>query len=368
MFWRIFKCCLVSLLPLMPAAQATELHYAQNFEIEDFGTHRILTVRNALRQKTPAQRYALVPKDQPVPELPDGVPIIRTPVERIVVMETVHVGYLEALGRIDRIVGAASIEFINNPAIQQGAAEGRIRRLQGGQLLDVETLLTLQPDLVLTSVAADPAFDVPAKLQRAALPVVPTAGYLEAHPLARAEWIKFIAEFVDQREAAEQTFEAVATRYRELTALTANPKRRPTILCGAPYAGVWHVPGGRSYTAQTIEDAGGHYLWRDNTSRGGVPLDLETIFLKGAAADLWINPGAHRTLPSLLAADPRFQRFQAARKGRAFNLTRQVTPTGGNAIWESGIARPDLVLADLIRIFHPDLLPDHTLVYYEALE
>ncbi len=367
MSFKFTGLCLLAHL-LFSLTASAEVRYAENFQIEDRGSYRVLTVRNAFRDSSQVYRYALVPQEQPLPELPADLPVIRTPVERIVAMETVYIGQLAALDRLGAIIGAATVDFISNPTVRQRVAEGRVRRVQIGQALDIEQLLTLQPDLILTSISGDPAFDIPAKLQRTGLPIVLSAGYMERHPLARAEWIKFIGAFVEQSAAANELFDEIEARYLALTALSDSIENRPTILCGAPYSGVWHVPGGRSYTAQAIEDAGGRYLWRDDPSQGGLPLDLESVFLRGARADIWINPSGHRTLSSLLAADPRFRRFAPARQGAVYNNTVQVIPSGGNAIWESGVVRPDEVLADLIHIFHPSLLPDHRPVYYERLE
>jgi iron complex transport system substrate-binding protein len=360
-----FTCLLVSLLAC--SAASAEVRYAENFSIEDHEGYQLLTVRNAFRDSQQVYRYALVPREQSLPRLPSGIPIIRTPVERIVAMETVYIGQLAALDGLERVIAAATADFISNPTIRRRLAEGDVRRVQIGQALDVERLLTLQPDLILTSISGNPAFDIPSKLKRTGLPIVLSASYMERHPLARAEWIKFIGAFVGRSETADSLFKHTEARYRALTAHIDSVETRPTILCGAPYSGIWHVPGGRSYTAQIIEDAGGHYLWRDNSSRGGVPLDLENVFLRGAHADIWINPSGHQTLASLLASDPRFGQFRPAQQNKVYNNTRRATPGGGNPIWESGVVRPDDVLADLIHIFHPDLLPDHEFVYYERL-
>jgi iron complex transport system substrate-binding protein len=357
---------LIALLPL-PSVEASEVRYAENFEIQRFDTHQLLTVRNISKHSEQVYQYALVPQGQPLPKLPMDAQVVRTPVGRIVAMETVYIGHLDALDALDRIVAAATVDYISNPKIRERVASGSVRSVQFGQALDVEQLLTLQPDLILTSISGDPAFDIPPKLERTGLPIVLSASYMEPHPLARAEWIKFIAAFVEASDRANHLFDQIEARYHELTALTSEVTEHPTVLCGAPYSSVWHVPGGRSYTAQMIEDAGGHYLWRDNPSQGGVPIDLESVFLKGARADFWINPSGHRTMNSLLSADERFSRFRPAQEGDVYNNTRQVAPGGGNAVWESGVVRPDDVLADLIHIFHPELLPDHELVYYEPL-
>lgn len=349
------------------ADPSTEIRHAKNFEITDHGTHRILTVMNTFRGSSGKYDYALVPKRGAVPELPKGTTIIRTPVEKVVSMETVYIGYLEALGQLDTISAAATVDYITNAEIRERVATGEIQSVQSGQALDIEKLLLLQPDIILTSISGDGTFDIPAKLERTGLPIVLTAGYMEQHPLARAEWIKFVAAFFEEDERAHDIFNRIEKRYLELTELIEDSGDKPTVFCGAPYSGVWHVPGGDSFTAQMLRDAGGDYLWDEDDSQGGIPLDTERVFLKAARADYWINPSFYRSITALLSADERFGKFAAAKNGKVFNNTRQISANGGNAIWERGIIHPDEVLADLIRIFHPELLPEHALIYYERL-
>lgn len=312
--------------------------------------------------------YALVPRSSEVPQIDEAALIIRTPVKRMVPMETVTIGYLAELGLLDSIIAAASVEFISNPEVTKRVASGDVASLQSGQGLDVEKMLLLQPDIIITSVLGDSNFDVPPKLVRSGLPVVLSAGYMEQHPLARAEWIKFVAAFYEMDARADEVFDAVEANYKRLKGLSAEVSEKPTILCGAPYSGVWHVPGGQSYTARMIKDAGGDYLWSEDTTQGGVPLDTERVFLKAALADLWINPSHHRSMTALLSIDHRFGKFAPAKNRKVYNNTKQVTPSGGNAIWETGVTRPDHVLADLLHIFHPDLLEDHDLIYYQHLK
>lgn len=343
-------------------------HYAKNFEIAQFPTHRIATIRNLQRGSTATHQYALVPKGAPLPELPAGMIVIRTPVARVVVMETVYIGYLDALNQLDTIIAAATPDYVSNTTIRTRIEEGTIQKVQSGAAINIERMLLLQPDLILSSVTGDPAFDIPLKLGRSGLPVVLTAGYMEQHPLARAEWIKFIAAFFDAGDLAEQTFDGVAIRYEALCKKVSTIDQRPTVFCGAPYSGAWHMAGGASYTAQTIRDAGGDYIWADVPGSGAIPLDTERVFLKAAHADIWINPSFYRSLNQLYGADQRFQKFHAGQTGQVFNNTKQGTASGGNSIWERGIVHPDDVLADLIKVFHPDLMPDWEFIYYEQLK
>jgi iron complex transport system substrate-binding protein len=127
------------------------------------------------------------------------------------------------------------------------------------------------------------------------------------------------------------------------------------------------VAGGDTYIARAINDAGGAYLWADDSSQKAIPLDTERVFSKAAKADIWLHPSHYEHLDQLFGADPRFAKFGAAQTGQIYNNTRQVGENGGNNIWERGVVRPDEVLADLIHIFHPELMPNHEPVYYERL-
>lgn len=360
---------LSSLLPGTGNTVYSQNQYARNFRIETFPTHRLLHITNPWRGSGNfSQTYALVPKGDAIPDLPETTEVIRTPVERIVITSTVYLGPIQTLKEHDRLVGVAYVNLTNDPEVQKRVADGRITAIQGGAALDIETILRLKPDLILTSTSGDSAYDDHPKLERAGLPVVLTAGWMENHPLARSEWIKVIAAFVNKEREAEAFFNGVAGQYEALTRLTRSIEKKPTLFSNAPYGGVWHVPGGTSYNAQAFADAGAHYLWADNNSAGGVPLDLEVILFKAANADIWLNPGDYTTLASLKSLDSRFTGFRAFREGNVYNNTVRVNEHGGNDIWERGINHPEEVLADLIKIFHPDVLPEHEFIYYEKLK
>lgn len=366
----LFLGFLFSATPLVAqkSGKSVSLSYANNFSITQYPGYKKVSVRNVHRSSTNSHEYLLVPKNQPLPENSAGTRIIRTPVARVIAMETVYIGHMEALGQLDTLIGAATVDYISNPTVREHVASGKIATVQFGQNLDIERVLILRPELIFTSISGDPAFDIPAQMVRSGLPVVLSAGYMEPHPLARAEWIRFYAAFFEKDAEAEALFAEIATRYEELASKVSTVEERPTVFCSAPYSGSWHMPGGQSYTAQAIFDAGGDYLWKDNSSGGNLPLDTERVFLKAADADFWINPSYYRSREALLATDPRFTKFKAARTGQIYNNTRQVTESGGNPIWESGVVHPDIILADLVRIFHPALLPEHELVYHEQLD
>ena len=345
-----------------------QLRYAKNFSITHFQDHRVITVQSGNSITNQSHKYALVPKGKTLPELPENCLIVRTPVEQIVVLETIYIGFLEKLQRLDSIIGAGTTDYISNQTILQSIERGFIQKVKTAQTLDIERLLLLGPELIFTSVPSDPTFNIPAQLNRANLPVAITAEYREHHPLARAEWIKFIAAFFDASDEADEVFDAVASHYETLLKKVHTLENQPTVFCGAPYSGVWHIVKGESYMAQLIKDAGGYYLWCDVTGTETIPLDIERVFAKAANAGIWLNPSFHKSRQALLAANSRFSKFKAAQTGHIYNHTRQQTTLAGNPFWETGIIQPDQILADLIKILHPNQIPDREFVYYEQLK
>lgn len=341
--------------------------YAENFTLEPKETYQLLTIWNPLAGNAAEQSFALVSDKDPLPDLPSDYTILRVPLRRMLALETVPLGYLDALRSLEALAGVGSVPYITNPTIREALKQETLQAVPSGPGLDAEAILLLQPDLLLTSASNDPASNLPEALLRAGPAILATTGYLEPHPLGRAEWLRVFAALLGKSVEADRIFNAVADRYEELAASTKWLTDRPTVFCQAPFAGVWHLPGGKSHTAQLIADAGGDYLWADNTGQAGIPLDLERVFLRAAEADVWLQPGVHRSLKALLAADPRLRRFRAVQTKQVYNHTRKANPQGGNPIHEEALVRPDVLLSDLIHLLHPDCLPEHKPVYYERL-
>ena len=197
-------------------------------------------------------------------------------------------------------------------------------------------------------------------------PYAVDAAWTEATPLGRAEWIKFTAAFFNREVEANRLFDRIAARYEELSTLVRTVEHRPTVLVGTPFQGTWHVSGGAAYQARLIADAGGAYLWADDPTTGSIPLDFESVYARGLDAEVWIHPYGWHSLADGIKADQRMADFAAWKSGRVYNNDARINAYGGNDYWETGSLRPDLILADLIEILHPDLI-DHQLVFHRQL-
>ena len=290
-------------------------------------------------------------------------PIIPAGAKQIVCMSSSYIAMLDALGEINRIVGVSGIDYIANPYIL--AHKDSIKDL--GPEMNYELLISLKPDVVLLYGIGDAQTAVTDKLKELSRPYLYMGEYLEESPLGKAEWMLVLSELTDKREEGMEIFREIPKRYYALKTLTDSVKQRPTVMFNTPWNDSWVMPSTQSYMAQLVTDAGADYIYKENTSNSSTPIGLETAYKLIQKADYWINVGMASTLDELKTVNPKFADAKAVREKTVYNNNLRTTPTGGNDYWESAVVRPDIVLRDLIHIFHPELVSD-SLYYYRHLE
>lgn len=343
--------------------------YAKGFEVQSAEGYRKLMVHDPWQNsRNVTLTYLLAEDPRVIPDSMKEIPVIRVPVERVVTLSTTHVAMIEHLGMDATIKGASGTHLIYSPAIRDRIARGDIVEVGYDQGLNFEVIVDLDPDLLLMYGVETDMRGVSDKLADLGIPVVYCAEYLESHPLGKAEWIKFFGLFYQLDQCADSIFNQVDSSYMALADLAVEDIGRPRVLTGLPWKDTWYMAGGKSFAAKLIADAGGDYLWNENPSEEAVPLDLESVYSRALNADVWINPGVASSLDQLAGFDDRFTDLPVFKSGDIYNNDRRTGPSGGNDYWESGTVRPDLILADLIRVFHPDLLKDHPLKYYRKLQ
>ena len=343
--------------------------YASGFRVFGQGTHTVVKVLDPWQQSQDIVfSYLLAPRRTALPDSLMSMPYIKTPVRRVVALSTTHVAMIDQLGCAQSIVGVSGGEYIYSSEIRERIESGSIEDVGYGQGLDFEKIVGLNPDVVFLYGVEGNVMTTLEKLKDLGIPAVFCGEYLEPDPLGKAEWIRFFSLFYDREEQASRFFDRIDSAYSALSLLTENVGTKPEVLNGLPWKDTWYMAGGRSFAAKLIEDAGGSYLWGDNPSTQAVPLDLESVYLRAVNADIWINPGAAASLSDILQMDERFGDLIVVKSGQVYNNDARSNPAGGNDYWESGTVRPDLILADLIGVFHPDLLRDHQFVYYRQLK
>lgn len=290
-------------------------------------------------------------------------PVIPAGAQRIVCMSSSYIAMLDALGQVDRIVGVSGINYVSNPYVL--SHKDSIKDM--GPEMNYELLLGLKPDIVLLYGIGDAQTAVTDKLKELAIPYIYMGEYLEESPLGKAEWLVVLSELTDSREKGIEIFREIPERYLALKALTKSSEERPTVMFNTPWNDSWVMPSTKSYMAQLVADAGADYIYKENTANSSTPIGLETAYGLIQKADYWINVGSAATLDELKTINSKFSDAKAVREKTVYNNNLRLTATGGNDYWESAVVRPDVVLRDLIHIFHPELVSDSP-YYYRHLE
>jgi len=341
---------------------------ASGFTVDYYNNYKIVTVKTPWQGAKAPLVYVLVQCGTTPPVAKDAAAIITVPVKSIVSLSTSFLPHLTSQNLLDKVVAVDSALYTNNQAIISGVKDGKIIEVGGGgggTDINVEKLIDLKPELVLSQRFSDDDKAYPAMWQ-AGLPVVIDADFLDQTPLGVAEWGKFISVFFNTESIAQKTFTDVNDRYEKVATLAKSATTQPTVFTNTPYSGTWYMPGGQSYVATLLRDAGAKYLWADDTTAGSISLSLEEVLDKAADADYWVNVFP-TSQTDVLAGDERLNQFAAFKSGQIYTNNARMNANGGSDFYEGGYANPDVILSDLVKIFHPDLLPDYKLYFYAPL-
>ena len=341
---------------------STYVHYAQGFTVDKSDDYTKITILDPWTKGQVMRSYILVDKTREMPEnLPEGT-IIKVPLGRVVCYSSVHCSILEELGVIDSIVGVCEPHYVDMPYIQEKIKEGSIIDLGMASNPDIEKIMLINPDAILTSPLKEVGYG---KVESVGIPLIDCVDYMESTPLARTEWIRFLALLFGKETLADSLFAKTEQSYLELKALASSVKERPTVVTEKKYGNAWHLPGGQSYMAHLLRDAGSAYCYEDDSSTGSLSYSFETILDKCEHADFWLIKyfsGNELTYNKLQAEYAPYAFFDAFKNKNIFGCN-----TEKNRYYEDLPIHPDYILKDLIAIFHPDLLPGYQLRYHKKM-
>jgi iron complex transport system substrate-binding protein len=354
--------------PDKPVAAKTRIEYSKGFTIEYFENYKLVKIVNRFSDKTDTLQYVLVQRGTPVPAKYSGAMVIQVPVQKMMVTSSMHVGMAEFADAADIITGLAESKYVTSPTVRKNLAAGKVIEVGNGSAMNHELIISKKPDLVMTMGSPDAPFNRYRPLTGAGIPVMMNAEWLETDPLGRSEWVKLMGALLNKEEMVNQKFDALVKEYNRMKALAAAVKQKPEVVIGMPFKGTWFVPDGDSYLTQFLKDAGAAYHWSNVIKTGSLALDFETVAPIALKADFWLNMSNAQSKEEIAAVDQRYTQFNPYKKGALYNSNKRINDVGANDYWESGAVNPHLILADLITIFHPELLPGHQLFYYKQLQ
>ncbi|WP_254792695.1 ABC transporter substrate-binding protein [Streptomyces sp. CC77] len=345
------------------------VEHARNFTLRYEKSYQVLTVKEPFPKGKP-ESYVLVKCGAPKPKLTGDLASaqqVTVPVTSLYSASTTHLPLLTETGTLDVLTGVASVAPISSAEVLDRVKAGKVTEYAKDRTLNAETVIGAKPDVLMTQGTDDPQYP---KLRQAGIAVVANAEWLEPSPLGRAEWVKAMAALTGAEKQAGEVFDTIEGDYREVAgkgARAAKAGRPVEVLPGTMYQGTWYMPAGGSYAAQLIKDAGGTYPWAGEKGTGNVQLNFEAVYAKGGEAPIWIADQQWRSTADAVKADSRYGRLKALSAGAVWTNTKALGPGGGNDYFERGVLRPDLVLADLFALMHPEQAKDHTFTFYQPV-
>lgn len=351
-----------------PMVMATnEIQYSKGFSIENYEGYSVVTVKNPWPKATKTYTYILKKENGKVPDSLQNNTIINVPIKTIVVTSTTHIPSLEMLDVEKTLVAFPNLDYISSDKVRALIDEKKIKELGANQALNTEVLIDLQPDVII-GYGIDNDTKSLDNLEKSGLKVLLNGDWNEETPLGKAEWIKLFGALYDKQDKAKELFTIIEQDYLKTIDIAKLDSIVPTILAGDMFQDKWYLPKGTSWGSQLIKEANANYLWAETSGTGSLALSFETVYEKAKDANVWITSGQFGTLKEMLDANPHYGQFEAFKNQQVYSFTRKKGKTGGVLYYELAPNRPDMVLKDLVKILHPDLLPGYEPYFFEKLK
>jgi len=349
------------------ATAINKVHYAKGFSIYKYDGFSIVTVVNPWPNAAKKYTYILKENKGVVPDSLKNYTTISVPIKNIIVTSTTHIPSLVMLEVEKSLVGFPNLDYISSEKVRNRIEQGKVKELGQNQNLNTEVIIDLAPDVFIgygidnKNLALD-------NLEKSGIKIMLNGDWNEQTPLGKAEWIKFFGVLYGKEKMAESIFKNIENEYKSTIALAKKVKNRPTVLAGDIFEGTWYLPKGSSWGAQLIQEAGGFYLWEKTTGTGSLALSFEIVFEKAKDADFWITSGQYSSLKEMQKGNTHYKQFSAFQHKKVYSFSNKKGKTGGNLYYELAPNRPDLVLKDLVFVFHPELLPNYKPYFFEKIQ
>lgn len=344
------------------------MKYAEHITMVEHDGYTLVALENPWKQGAVLHRYVLVDRADSASFAASGhadsdATIIYTPVRRSVVFTSPHCWLLCQLGAENAIKGVCDLTYINVPYVKKAVASGSMADCGNSMSPSVERIVDLAPDALLVSPYQGVSYG---QLDHIGVPLVECADYMETSALGRAEWMRFYGRLFGRGQAADSLFAVVENNYSSLKKAAQRSRLHPRVVTERVVSGVWYCPGGKSSMAGLIADAGGRYVFADDSHSGSLTLSPEKVIERSAAADLWLFIYNGRVAPArseLLSEYSGYKMMKAFGSGGVYGCGSAT----GVPYFEEISFRPDFLLRDFISIFHPDMQPHEATRYYKRL-
>ena len=344
-----------------------EVRYAKGFSIQNYDGYSVVTVKNPWPKATKTYTYILKEKNGIVPDSLKQNTIIPVPIKTIVVTSTTHIPSLEMLEEINTLIGFPHCDYISSEKVRARIDAGNIKELGNNKDLNTEVLLDLQPNVII-GFGIDNKNPTLENLQKSGLKVMLNGDWNEENALGKAEWIKFFGALYGKQKQATALFTKIEKDFLKTIGIAKMAKSTPTILAGDMFEDHWYLPKGSSWGSLLLKQANGNYIWKETSGTGSLSLSFETVFEKAKSANVWITSGQFSSLNEMTNSNPHYAEFDAFKNKNVYSFSGMKGKTGGILYYELAPNRPDIVLKDLVKILHPELLIGYKPFFFEKLK
>lgn len=350
----------------IPASHSNTVKYASGFSIQNYEGYSVVTVKNPWPKATKTYTYILQQKGGKIPDSLKQNLIIPIPIKTIVVTSTTHIPSLEMLDEVNSLVGFPHTDYISSEKVRSRIDAGKVKELGNNQDLNTEVLLDLQPNVIIGYGIdnKNPTLD---NLEKSGMKILLNGDWNEESALGKAEWIKLFGALYGKQKEADKIFTKIEKDFLKTLEIAKLAQSSPTILAGDMFEDRWYLPKGTSWGSLLMKQANGNYLWKETSGTGSLSLSFETVFEKAKNADIWITSGQFSTLKEMTDMNPHYAKFDAYANKNVYTFTRKKGKKGGLLYYELAPNRPDLVLKDLVKVLHPELLAGYQPFFFEKL-
>ena len=344
-----------------------QTEFATGFELYDYSDFKLLKIKNSSPESDKSETYILHKNNFQIPDSLNKHKSVIIPIQNIIVTSTTHIPSLEMLEVDNSLIGFPGLDYISSEKIRSLIDEEKIREVGQNERINTEIVVDLNPD-VLVSFAINESNQTLENLKNAGIKVLLNGDWNEKHPLGKAEWIKFFGALYDKDQKAKEIFNSIKSDFESAKELALRTTEKPTVITGNIYENVWYLPKGDSWSAVFLADANTDYFWKNTSGTGSLALSFEEVFDTAQNADFWIGAGNYSSLDEMKKANPHYKEFKAFKNGNVYSFSTKKGAKGGVVYYELAPNRPDLVLKDIIKITHPELLENYELQFFEKLK
>lgn len=299
----------------------TELKYAKQFTIEDYG--------NGLQLITIAQdrQYLLVPEGAQAPAgVPEEVTVLQQPIQNIYLTATAAMDLFRALDGLDaiRLSGTKESGWYL-PEARQAMEAGDILYAGKYSAPDYELILAQQCGLAVESTMIYHNPEVKEQLESLGIPVLVDYSSYESDPLGRMEWIKLYGVLLGKEEEAARIFDEEVAAVQPVLNQTNTGKT--VAFFYITNTGTVNVRKSGDYIAQLIRMAGGVYVpdnqnGDEENALSTMNIDMESFYAAAHDADVLIYnstiDGELASLDELLKKSELLADFKAVQNGEVW--------------------------------------------------